>query len=1258
LFSLIFFLTAKLLAAPIKILYENSRVDLSTSGLMALSSFNILPETKSSCLKVLLFTVFIMLFSISSFSATPDEEIVLTFSHPAVGQFYISAVYSNNSVYLPAMELFNLLYINYEKGSGGKSLQGTWLTNDNKWEINTNTFRASSGNNNFALTADDFRVGELDLYLSPALFEKMFGLKFTINMSALNVSLQSDKTLPVEEKRKHEELRSQLQRQKESEESFPMLYPRKRMIAGGGMVDYNLGLYTDNNGISELYSLTGGMELLGGDIQGTVYGSAGYNNQPIKVSNASWRYAFAENPFLTSVRAGQVFTTGLINQRILGGSVSNDPIEPRKIYNPYSIDGNTIPDSEVELYVNNQLTDYARADELGYYRFSFSLTYGTVRINLRIYTPGGQIITEERQLQIPFTFLPKGIVSYNVQGGAMDDGLNEVTFDKHALHGDVAYGLTNTLTIKAGTDYFSYYSNPIYYGSFSARLFDQYLFNIDAAPNAYYRATATVTYASSRNLSLNYTKFDDDSLFNPMRAQQEIDASFYFPFKMFGLQSGARLGGENYMYKSNNITNYNFDLNTRVGRFNIRANYRDKLIASTEETSFGFGLVTGAVTYTFSRTPGVPVFVKGMFLRAQTQYDIHNKQMFMAGLQFSRTVFQKGRFNINIDRYIGTKSTFIQAGFILDLNSIRANSQYTSSGRRWAFQQTFNGSVGLDSRNTKLKALNREQVGRAAVSVIMFIDSNNNHKYDRGEEKIPARAIRLDESATIDMGKDSILRISQLQSYWKYNAEIVQSAIPNPTLAPASSYFSFIADPNRYKPIEIPLYRTSVIEGKVILKQEDIEEGLGGVRLFLKGTNKESEATLRTFSDGSYYSMNLIPGKYTIEADPTQLAFLSAISKPEKLEFEVKALAEGDYISNLDLVLLVEKPVKISDTTTKVAEKAKVPVIEKPVIRKDTTVLIVHEVTQETVTVSEDTYAIQLGAFRVKANADALRAKLEILLGRKVDVISEGGFFKVRINDIKERKEVDEYVDVLHRNGINELWIISLKAKQRVVLGQRVDTITKITETVVERPQQEVSNEMILQAGAFRLRSNAIELRDKLAHTFDENVIITYENGYYKVRVMGSPIMRATVIEEMNKLMPSGKLGLKDIWLLPIQTPAVEPVPVKMREPAPSKISGRKEIPVLNQFEAELVRAEVKTVAPITAGPKISLQVGAFIKKSEALRAQRKISKKFNREVEIVQRYEYYIIIIPGFKTRQETFRFYPELAGMGYTKVSLIEQK
>jgi hypothetical protein len=296
-----------------------------------------------------------------------------------------------------------------------------------------------------------------------------------------------------------------------------------------------------------------------------------------------------------------------------------------------------------------------------------------------------------------------------------------------------------------------------------------------------------------------------------------------------------------------------------------------------------------------------------MFLRAQTQYDVHTGKIAMAGLQFSQTVMRKGRLNVNIDHYLDMGLTRIQAGFTLDLNSVRSSTLYAGSGKNYAFQQTLNGSVSLDARSAKFSTSSREQVGRAAASVLMFIDSNENGRYDHGEEKVPARALRLNESATLELGNDSVLRITQLQSYWKYNAEVVQTALPNPTLAPRVSEFSFVADPNRYKRIEIPLYRTGVIEGTVTLRKDGNDTGLGGVRLLLRGVNHSYEETVRTFSDGGYYAMNLLPGKYTLEVDPVQLTFLNAVSQPVRLEIEVKATAGGDYIENLDVLLVTEQ---------------------------------------------------------------------------------------------------------------------------------------------------------------------------------------------------------------------------------------------------------------------------------------------------------------------------------------------------------------
>src|SRR5690606_8907468 len=105
--------------------------------------------------------------------------------------------------------------------------------------------------------------------------------------------------------------------------------------------------------------------------------------------------------------------------------------------------------------------------------------------------------------------------------------------------------------------------------------------------------------------------------------------------------------------------------------------------------------------------------------------------------------------------------------------------------------------------------------------------------FDMGEEIVPAKAVRLDRSANILLGSDGLLRITQLQSYWKYRLDIDVAALPNPNLAPKLKSFYFIAEPNRFRTIDIPLYQTGIIDGAVFFEKNGVSEGQGGLRLIL-----------------------------------------------------------------------------------------------------------------------------------------------------------------------------------------------------------------------------------------------------------------------------------------------------------------------------------------------------------------------------------------------------------------------------------------
>jgi cell division protein FtsN len=163
--------------------------------------------------------------------------------------------------------------------------------------------------------------------------------------------------------------------------------------------------------------------------------------------------------------------------------------------------------------------------------------------------------------------------------------------------------------------------------------------------------------------------------------------------------------------------------------------------------------------------------------------------------------------------------------------------------------------------------------------------------------------------------------------------------------------------------------------------------------------------------------------------------------------------------------------------------------------------------------------------------------------------------------------------------------------------------------------------------GAYLKEADAYYMRNKLSVLIEKQVIVVSENSYYKVRIIGfdSP-------EDINKYLPSLKgLGLNQIWVLPVK---------KQEE------------------KVQETRQQVTEEKSISSKPTIALQIGLFHSRVQALNAQKKISSKLRLPVEIVEQWDYYRVLVTGFYTREEAFKYYPELAGLGYSLISVIVLK
>ena len=196
-------------------------------------------------------------------------------------------------------------------------------------------------------------------------------------------------------------------------------------------------------------------------------------------------------------------------------------------------------------------------------------------------------------------------------------------------------------------------------------------------------------------------------------------------------------------------------------------------------------------------------------------------------------------------------------------------------------------------------------------------------------------------------------------------------------------------------------------------------------------------------------------------------------------------------------------------------------------------------------------------------------------------------------------------------------------------------------QTPLHQKQLFINPELIVQIGAFRNESFAKVLKAKLDDILDKSVIIVAEDGYFKVRITGF-----SDEEEVEKFYSTlAFLGMKDFWVLP----------VKKKEEITQQTVVQTDSLVKPESENTVIQ-DIGEKAPSLSQPVIVLQIDVFHKKSDALNAEKIITTKLNLPVEIVQQWKYYKVFVTGFHTTAEANKSFIDIAQLGFSKISLIE--
>jgi hypothetical protein len=1013
------------------------------------------------------------------------SEVYLSFQYRGVVSNYVTTYYKDQQFYLPVSELFNLLKIQHEVDQGSLSISGAYLGETN-YLFDFNNQVARAGDTEIQLQASDFIIKEIDYFVKPAVLEKLFGLKFTTDFNNLTLDLQTEEKMPVVAQYEREQKRQRLNRdQKIYDRSYyPLQYDRNYSVLDGAFLDYNLSaVYTQN---AQLFTFSNavGAEVLAGDVQGNIFGSVNNQQSTFTTTGLRYRYVQRNSNLFSSAIAGQTNSEGISSRSITGVKISNKPVEPRMLFDRFPIEGTVPAQSEVELYLNNRLVDYQQADQSGNYRFLVPLTYGSTDYSVRIYTPSGRAIERNSRIQIPFDYVPPGEIDYTLSGGRLQNPILGSTERGYMGEASITAGLTNWLTAQASSEYLTEYhtSMPAFTGTLNARLFSNYLLSLSANSEEFYSLSSSVVYSNGASWNISYDYNPGNSrLYNVGGSEHRGRINLFTPFQIGNVPLNLRLSSTYQQETTTKLLRYRADLNTRLGRMNIRFGYQDQQVAPLNfETTAGSRL-TNSYTYSMPRFNNIPAVLRGMFLRGQVTYlpglDLFEEMEF----QLSQELLQTGRIQLTYGHnFLGGFNT-LSLNVTVDFNAIRSNTTTRSTGSSYSITQNVRGSIGYDSYGDQLLFNNRQQVGQSGAAVRLFVDKNNDGSYqDSTDEVITDSAVRLNRAGGKTNMKNGISYISQLLPYYRYDIEINKGAISNPLLVPDVENFSIVTDPNQFKEIEIPFYQSGVISGKVERLQDDsTRKALSGVRLYLESNYEESSKReafskeMRTFSDGSFYTYEIPPGKYELFIDPSQLEFLGGRAKPDTMDVTVEAKAQGDFIEGLNFTV-IPKP---DTTSTKESITAS---------REDTTTAD-SETEQKTApddirTDSELYYEIQLASFQTQRKAKKVALTAAKHLGGSFSVVknTNNGLYAIRSAPVPSKDKAIESIISYHNSSYKSAALVVIKNKQK---------------STVSAPGK------FIQIGAYSTKKRAQQFANESAKQLNQEVAITYNSNLDLYRV-------------------------------------------------------------------------------------------------------------------------------------------------------------
>jgi len=844
------------------------------------------------------------------------EEIAVELWHQSIGSTVVPAVLVGKAVYLQPSDIFTLAKIRADLSDDPSILKGYYISEVREYAIDLKHHTIEYQNNTITLTPREYISIASGEYIRTDIFDRVFGLQCEFDFSGLAVEMKSKEGLPAETEAQYAKQRKYLADLENGGPKPDRVFGLNRSLFSLGTVDWSAGGSYTNNVRSGSYDVLMGGQVLGGDFDAQIHGNM---NEKIDWNQTpwEWRTAFPSSKVLSQILVGRKvsFANVRLPDTMVGVQFTNANTNYRSSFSTYTIDDRTEPNWTVELYINEALVNYVKADENGYFKFVIPLGYGSTNVKLKFYGPYGEVRTKTLDLQIPFSFLPPGNVEYSLSGGT---SINNPSVASAVSQGDVKIGVTNFLTLGGGSQYVrqekSGAENVVRpYGYLSMNLTNSLLLSGQYFHNEGF--TSNFAYTGPHGISLDASF--DHRFTNPYtnadgyRVQEQRRARISLPVPFIG--STLRVSGTDIPVNKDS-GNLALSAQTYVNfwglSFSLGADYNFLRDVYTLHNQYASGTV-GLSSSIFG----------GYFVRTAVGIDIVTHKATGAEFQLMKTFGEWLALNVAGRHDFATNDNSLQADlhFALPFANVGFSSSIGET-QKPSYGSSIQGSFGYDAQASRFYASNQSSVRRGGITIIPFLDENDNGVFDDNEQLVRHFGLEQSPGRVIEHASGT-LTIPDLEPYRKYYLKTSTADLENISWVPKFQSFEVAPPANGFATVEVPLVVVGQIQGYVTVKNPQGEEPIGGVRLKLRHNEAQDtsdvqvEGDFLSYSNGEFYYMGLTPGKYRIYLDPKQLALFRYDCSPGFIDFELHSKAEGDIVEGLNF--LISKNTNSADATVK-----------------------------------------------------------------------------------------------------------------------------------------------------------------------------------------------------------------------------------------------------------------------------------------------------------------------------------------------------